>query len=94
MIVFATNQISVLYSQNSQAPITIEGKTYHVSDINSQNWWKFVTSPGVTIGVSNGSQDPAGFQAIQAMKLAGMYLVKHDNTAYNEIGRASCRERV
>ena len=29
-------------------------------------------------------QDPAGFQAIQAMKLAGMYLVKHDNTAYNE----------
>ncbi len=83
MIVFATNQVSVLYSQSSKAPITIEGKTYPVSDINNQNWWKFVTAPGVTIGVSNGSLDPAGFQAIQAMKLAGIYLVQHDNTAYN-----------
>ncbi|MGC8496505.1 MAG: extracellular solute-binding protein [Thermoplasmata archaeon] len=83
MIVFATNEISILYEQNSTAKISINNQTYFTNQINSSNWWMFVTAPGVTIGVSNGSTDPAGFQAIQAMKLAGIYLVQNDNLAYN-----------
>jgi len=84
MIVFATNEISILYEQNSTAKISINNVTYNTNQINSTNWWMFVTAPGVTIGVSNGSTDPAGFQAIQAMKLAGIYLVQNDNKAYND----------
>jgi molybdate/tungstate transport system substrate-binding protein len=84
MIVFATNQIAILYLPNSTAKLTVENVTYSVTQINSTNWWMFITAPGVTIGVSNGSTDPDGFQSIQAMKLAGVYLLQTDNVAYND----------
>ncbi|MGC8585645.1 MAG: substrate-binding domain-containing protein [Thermoplasmata archaeon] len=83
MVVFATNEISILYSPDSNATVNLNGTIMKVSQINETNWFMFITAPGVTVGVSNGSTDPAGFQAIQAMKLAGIYLVQHDNHQYN-----------
>ncbi|MGC8565017.1 MAG: substrate-binding domain-containing protein [Thermoplasmata archaeon] len=83
MVVFATNEISILYATNSTATVNLNGTVMQVSQINESNWFMFVTAHNVTVGVSNGSTDPAGFQAIQAMKLAGIYLVQHDNAAYN-----------
>ncbi|MGC8992850.1 MAG: substrate-binding domain-containing protein [Thermoplasmata archaeon] len=84
MVLFATNEISILYAPNSNATVDLNGTIMKVDQINETNWFMFITAPGVTVGVSNGSTDPAGFQAIQAMKLAGIYLVENDNKAYNE----------
>jgi molybdate/tungstate transport system substrate-binding protein len=60
-IIFATNEMA----------ITWLNRAYSIPS-SFPFWFENITENGTTIGVSNSSLDPSGFQAIETMKLAGV----------------------
>lgn len=65
---FARNAITFVYTDKSK----------YASEINSENWYKVLSRPGVEIGRSNPDTDPSGYQTVQMLSLAEKY--------YNEPG--------
>jgi molybdate/tungstate transport system substrate-binding protein len=57
---FARNAITFVYTDKSK----------YAGEINSQNWYKVLSRPGVEIGRSNPDTDPSGYQTVQMLNLA------------------------
>ena len=74
-IVFATNAMSVLYTNHSR----------FASEINSTNWYQVITRPGVIVGVSNKDTDPSGSQAIIMLQLAGLLYYQNATYLYDQL---------
>ena len=60
---FARNAITFVYTDKSK----------YANEINSQNWYKVLSRPGVEIGRSNPDTDPSGYQTVQMLNLAEKY---------------------
>jgi len=60
---FAGNAITFVYTENSKG----------ADQINSSNWYKILSQPGVQIGRSNPDTDPSGYQTVQMLNLASQY---------------------
>jgi molybdate/tungstate transport system substrate-binding protein len=59
----ARNAITFVYTDKSK----------YAGEINSTNWYKVLTRPGVEIGRSNPDTDPSGYQTVQMLNLAEKY---------------------
>jgi molybdate/tungstate transport system substrate-binding protein len=59
----ARNAITFVYTDKSK----------YASEINSDNWYKVLSRPGVEIGRSNPDTDPSGYQTVQMLNLAEKY---------------------
>ena len=57
---FARNAITFVYTEKSK----------YANEINSDNWYKILSRPGVEIGRSNPDTDPSGYQTVQMLNLA------------------------
>ena len=57
---FAQNAITFVYTDKSK---------FH-DEISPQNWYRYLTRPGVQIGRSNPDTDPSGYQTLQMLALA------------------------
>lgn len=57
---FAQNAITFVYTDKSKFN----------NEISSQNWYEYLTKPGVQIGRSNPDTDPSGYQTVQMLALA------------------------
>jgi len=57
---FARNAISFIYSDKSR----------YAREITAENWYEYLTKPGVEIGRSNPDTDPSGYQTLQMLALA------------------------
>ncbi|MEM0141255.1 MAG: extracellular solute-binding protein [Thermoplasmatales archaeon] len=67
-ILFATNEMAITWLSKSYAiPSTFPF------------WFENLTENSTTLGVSNASLDPSGFQAIETMKLAGILYTNWSN---------------
>ncbi|MEM0073582.1 MAG: molybdate ABC transporter substrate-binding protein, partial [Thermoplasmatales archaeon] len=67
-IVFATNQIAITWLNNAYSiPSTFPF------------WFENLTENSTTVGVSNASLDPSGYQSIETMKLAGILYTNWSN---------------
>jgi molybdate/tungstate transport system substrate-binding protein len=77
-IIFASNQMSIAYTDQSQ----------FADEINGDNWYEILQRDGVTYGRSDPDQDPCGYRTLMAWQLAekfyeapGLY-----DTLYNAAG--------
>lgn len=59
-IIFATNQMCIAYTDNSQ----------FASEINSDNWYEILQSEGVSYGRGDPDQDPCGYRTLMVWQLA------------------------
>ncbi len=57
---FAQNAITFVYTDKSKFS----------KEISSQDWYEYLTRPGVQIGRSNPDTDPSGYQTLQMLALA------------------------
>ncbi len=57
---FATNAVTFVYTGNSRS----------ADRIDSKNWYRLLSQPGVQIGRSNPDTDPSGYQTVQMLELA------------------------
>ena len=60
---FATNAITFVYTPHSKS----------ADRIDSKNWYRILSQPGVQIGRSNPDTDPSGYQTVQMLELAERY---------------------
>jgi len=67
MIIFATNEIAV----------TWVNKSYNIQP--GAFWFENISAKGIIVAASNASLDPSGFQAIEMIKLAGIYYTNWSN---------------
>ena len=54
----------------SRLVLAYTGRSRFASEVNSQNWADVTTRPGVQVGRSDPTLDPAGYRALMAMQLA------------------------
>ncbi len=72
-IKFASNQMAIVYTDKSK----------YASEINSDNWYKILERPDVVCGRSNPNDDPCGYRALLALKLASIFY--KDKNLYDSI---------
>ncbi len=63
---FVSNAITFVYTDKSK----------YAKEINSTNWYEYLSKPGVQIGRSNPDTDPSGYQTLQMLELAEKYYKK------------------
>jgi molybdate/tungstate transport system substrate-binding protein len=59
-IIFATNQMCIAYTDNSQ----------FADEINGDNWYEILQNDGVNYGRSDPDQDPCGYRTLMVWQLA------------------------
>ncbi len=62
-ILFATNEMAIVYTDKSR----------YANQINSKNWPEILLRKGVVVGHSNPNDDPCGYRAMLVVKLAEKY---------------------
>jgi len=67
MIIFATNEMAITWINQS----------YNIQP--GAFWFENISAKGVIVAASNASLDPSGFQAIEMIKLAGIYYTNWSN---------------
>lgn len=70
---FAGNAITFVYTPKSK----------FAQQINSRNWYQYLSKPGVQIGRSNPDTDPSGYQTVQMLNLANSFY--HDPSLESKI---------
>ncbi|MGH8127175.1 MAG: extracellular solute-binding protein [Gammaproteobacteria bacterium] len=65
---FTSNAVTLAYTPRSRG----------AKRINSRNWYRIVSQPGVVIGRSNPNTDPSGYQFLQMLSLASGYYHEPD----------------
>lgn len=63
---FAGNAITFVYTDKSK----------YASEISADNWYRYLSRPGVQIGRSDPDTDPSGYQTLQMLALAERYYRK------------------
>ncbi len=67
MVIFATNEMAITWLNSS----------YNIP--SNAFWFENISAKGVIVAASNASLDPSGFQAIEMVKLAGIYYTNWSN---------------
>ena len=62
-IKFATNRIGIAYTPQSE----------HAAEINMDNWYKILSNPDVTLGLSDPRFDACGYRALMVAQLAELH---------------------
>jgi molybdate/tungstate transport system substrate-binding protein len=57
----------------SRLVLAYTGRSRYAAQVNARNWTDLTTRPGVEVGRSDPSLDPAGYRALMAMQLAERY---------------------
>jgi molybdate/tungstate transport system substrate-binding protein len=57
---FAGNRLALAFSKQSQG----------ASEVNDQTWYKWISQPGVKLGIADPRFDAAGYRALMVLKLA------------------------
>lgn len=65
---FTSNAVTLAYTAKSRG----------AKRINSHNWYRIVSQPGVVIGRSSPNTDPSGYQFLQMLSLASRYYHEPD----------------
>jgi molybdate/tungstate transport system substrate-binding protein len=60
------------YARNEMV-IAYTNKSKNSTQINSNNWYQILSTPGVKFGFSDPNSDPAGYRAVMMMQLANTY---------------------
>jgi molybdate/tungstate transport system substrate-binding protein len=63
---FARNFMTVAFTEKSQ----------HAGDVNTFNWYTYLSKPGVKMGYADPNSDPAGYRALMGMQLSERYYDK------------------
>lgn len=67
---FATSRLVVAYGERSRG----------ADSITSENWWRVLSAPGVTIGRADSAVAPAGRHGVAVLRRAGVYYDQDDLT--------------
>lgn len=65
---FTSNAVTLAYTERSRG----------AELINSRNWYRIVSQPGIVIGRSDPNTDPSGYQFLQMLSLASEYYHEPD----------------
>jgi molybdate/tungstate transport system substrate-binding protein len=71
-----TGPVAILGS--SHLVLAYTNRSRFASEVNSKNWADVTTRPGVQVGRSDPSLDPAGYRALMAMQLAARFYAQPD----------------
>jgi molybdate/tungstate transport system substrate-binding protein len=77
----------------SRLVLAYTDRSRFASEVNSRNWTDVTTRPGVEVGRSDPSLDPAGYRALMAMQLAERYYARPGLAAKLEAAASSANVR-
>jgi molybdate/tungstate transport system substrate-binding protein len=60
---FARNRMVLAYTERS----------HHAAEIDSMNWWRIISAPGVQVGRADPNLDPNGYRTVIVLELAERY---------------------